>query len=294
MKKAIYILVGAAVALLLLLPSPEAAAQFTMYYGGEEVYRQVKGTPDSIVLSYKVPTTRASQERDLSTVGGTIAQASDAVDLGLPSGTLWAPWNVGANAAGEAGAYFAWGEVQGGKDKTTTHGYQMSTYWWADWDSELSDWNYILKYETEDGQTQQDWYYKSKFIGDGKTSLDMEDDAARANWGGTWRMPTSAEFQELALKCKWEWQDAGEYADGALAGYKVTGPNGNFIFIPAANFWVSSYREGERSYYWTSELSTADTYSAKYFSFSQYSRSEILEDFRYMGRTVRAVCSAAK
>lgn len=293
MRKTIYALVSATFALLL-LHSPNAAAQFTMYYGGEQVYRQVEGTPDSIVLSFTPPNVRASQARDASTVGGTIAQASDAVDLGLPSGTLWAPWNIGANSAGEAGAYFAWGEVQGGKDKKyTTYKYQPNTYWWFDWYHEFSDWNYVLKYEINDGQTQEDWYFKSRFVGDGKRTLDNEDDAARVNWGGSWRMPTTAEFKELVMMCKWEWKEAWEYEGAEYSGYLVTSyGNGNSIFLPAAGMWLDSFYGGEGCY-WTSELSATDTSSANYLYFSYRHRDADGNCHRTMGLPIRAVCSGS-
>lgn len=105
--------------------------------------------------------------------GGSAPSSAKAVDLGLS--VKWAPWNVGATSAGEAGAYFAWGEI------TAKSEYEWSTYKW-----------------TEDGG---DTF--TKYTTDGKTTLDSEDDAATANWGGKWRMPTLAELQELSDNCTW-------------------------------------------------------------------------------------------
>ena len=99
-----------------------------------------------------------------------------AVDLGLPSGTLWADRNVGADAPEAYGDYFAWGEV------TPKTEYNWSTYKWCNGDA-----------------YSQTKYFTSSSYGtvDGKTTLDLEDDAAYVNMGSEWRMPTNAEQDEL-------------------------------------------------------------------------------------------------
>ena len=74
-------------------------------------------------------------------------------------------------------------------------------------------------------------------------------DVARAKWGSSWRLPTKTEFQELADNCSWRWT-----TQGGQNGYKVTGPNGNSIFLPAAGYRYESllYRVGGGGYYWSS------------------------------------------
>lgn len=285
----------AAAALVALLPAPEVQAQFSVYYGGKMVYAQKTGMPDSAQFVFNVPEVKASQECDPSTVGGTIAKTSEAVDLGLSSGTLWAPWNVGATSPGEGGAYFAWGEVQAWEESWRCY---WDSYYWVQ--EGKSDWQHITKYQAENNEYEKDnvlWYdFTGKFVGDGKTTLEASDDAATVNWGGKWRMPTPAEFQELSNNCTWEWKAKNEYAEGSLAGYLVTGSNGNSIFLPAHSDWWASVDGGPISpcgRYWSSELSPAGSDIAIYFDFLVGGRWPD-GDFRYRGMTVRAVRSATE
>jgi len=165
-----------------------------------------------------------------------------AVDLGLS--VKWADRNIGASAPEEYGGLYAWGET---KIKTD---YSWATYKWC-----LNrEGNRFSKYVTERDYGSTDY----------KTTLEKSDDAARANWGGGWRMPTQAEFEELKSKCTWEWTRQGGHE-----GYKVTGPNGKSIFLPAAGIW--RYRRssaGFEGYYWSSTLYTDEMYRARYLSFN--------------------------
>lgn len=152
-----------------------------------------------------------------------------AVDLGLS--VKWANCNVGAECPEEYGDYFAWGEVSP-KDEYTTQTYQ---YWTDDNGDGFGD----------------SWEYAD--LGD--ILGNPQYDAATANWGGAWRMPTSAEQQELLSNCTWEWTTLkGVY------GCKVTGPNGNSIFLPAAGYrwWSSSNLVGSSGYYWSSTPNEVD------------------------------------
>ena len=134
----------------------------------------------------------------------------NAVDLGLPSGTLWADRNVGADSPEAYGDYFAWGEIE---PKTI---YGWSNYKWCN-----GSYDTLTKYCT----------YSSDGTVDNKTTLDLEDDAAYVNMGSEWRMPTITEQQELIDNCTWTWT-----TQNGVNGYKVTGNNGNSIFLPAAGF----------------------------------------------------------
>ena len=200
------------------------------------------------------------------------------VDLGLPSGTKWATYNVGAGSPEDYGDYFAWGETEP-KDY-----YYWDSYKWMT--DGMSSWDGVNKYTSADWQTSGVWYDEyGEFIGDGKTTLDLEDDAANANWGSDWRMPTKAEQNELRTKCTWTWS-----MKNGIKGYTVTGPNGNSIFLPAAGDRYDSDLGGAGSdgYYWSSSLYTY--YSNR--AYDLYFSSGIVDlggSYRYGGRSVRPV-----
>lgn len=150
----------------------------------------------------------------------TIAQAPEdvqAVDLGLPSGIRWASCNIGATTPEGYGYYFAWGETDSKKD------YSWATYKYANV-GEFYHYKFT-KYCTDASSGD------NGFI-DNKTVLEPEDDAATANWGDVWRMPTDAEWTELREQCTWTWT-----AQNGMNGYQVASKtNGNSIFLPAAGF----------------------------------------------------------
>ncbi len=153
------------------------------------------------------------------------------VDLGLPSGTMWATYNVGATKPSEYGDYFAWGETKPKKD------YDWSTYKWCE-ECDYSTSGYcITKYDKK------------------KTELDAEDDAATANWGSAWRMPTDDEIKELVDGCKWlpVYNFNNCHVNGMMG---ISKSNGFTIFLPAAgrrgNADLSN--AGSYGYYWSSSL----------------------------------------
>ncbi len=166
-----------------------------------------------------------------------------AVDLGLPSGTLWADRNVGADSPEAYGDYFAWGETEP-KDY-----YDWSTYQWCNGSS-----NTLTKYCT------------NRIYGteDGKNVLDLEDDAAYVNMGSEWRMPTFTEVDELINNCTWTWT-----TQNGVYGRKVTGPNSNSIFLPAAGYRYYSGLNyaGSLGGYWSSSLHESYPYVAFYLDF---------------------------
>lgn len=185
----------------------------------------------------------------------------EAVNLGLPSGILWANMNIGATSREDYGDYFAWGETKPKKR------YDWSNYKWCKGTSDA-----LTKYFSD---------FDNQY-----PSLDPEDDAATANWGGTWRMPTLTEFGELCQKCKWTWTSSE-----GVDGYKVTGPNGNYIFLPASGDFKESEVDGDGIWgeYWSSTLYYGNEQSAWYYTFY---KGEIDRDAdpRYHGKTIRAVC----
>jgi hypothetical protein len=122
---------------------------------------------------------------------------------------------------------------------------------------------------------------------DKKTVLDPEDDAVTVNWGGNWRMPTDDEFTELREKCTWTWT-----AQNGVNGYKVIGPNGNSIFLPAAGYLngTSFYGVGLNGHYWSSSLGLGSPHSAYGVSFSSSKGEGRYYGNRYLGLSVRPIC----
>ena len=189
------------------------------------------------------------------------------VDLGLS--VKWATMNVGANAPEEYGDYFAWGETKPKDD------YELSTYKWCN-----DSYNELTKYCTDSDYG----------INDNKTVLDLVDDAAHVNWGGTWRMPTIDEMDELVEKCSWEWT-----TQNGVNGEKVTGPNGNSIFLPAAGFYSGNKLVvlDEIGRYWSSALYPYFSENASNLSFNSSGLDWGIGGFgvgRCVGQSVRAVC----
>ncbi len=202
------------------------------------------------------------------------------VDLGLPSGLKWATCNVGASKPEDSGSFFAWGETT---PKTT---YSWSTYKFMD--SNINNWNGVTKYTFADGQNEYDgikvaWYdSEGNFIGDNKTILDPEDDAATVNMGGSWRMPTKTEMQELDEFC------TVKYENDCLKLTSKT--NGAYIYMPIyineTGAW--DYRAG---YIWSSSLGSTYSDAAIYGGSYSYESFETYESgARYNGYGVRGVC----
>ena len=149
------------------------------------------------------------------------------VDMG--NGLKWATCNLGATNPEDYGDYYAWGET------ATKDNYSFGTYRWMQ--SGQSGPYYITKYTFADGQASGIWYDSGgNFIGDNKRSFADDgyaDDAARANWGGTWRTPTDAEWTWLRTNCTWTWTTQSG-VNGMLVRSNVAGYTDNTIFLPAA------------------------------------------------------------
>lgn len=160
-------------------------------------------------------------------VSGSI-NGHEYVDLGLPSGTKWATCNLGATKPHNYGNYYAWGETS-----------PKSTYTWD---------NY---FDYESGSTNT-YRFKKYEVGKLKQiDPDSGDDAARAVWGSSWRVPTIVEMDELRHNCKWDCTKIS-----GISGWKVTGPNGKSIFLPFAGERKGNEinRKNEWGMYWTSSL----------------------------------------
>ena len=192
------------------------------------------------------------------------------VDLGLPSGIKWATCNVGAEKPEYYGNYYAWGEVLPKED------YSWATHKYANGASDK-----LTKYCNDASKGDNGFT-------DNKTTLEPEDDAARVNWGGSWRMPTDAEWGELREQCTWTWT-----TQNGINGYRVASKtNSNSIFLPAAGYRYDTGlgNVGLSGYYWSSSLSEYGPNNA--WSLYFYSASVRGYDYgcRDYGQSVRPVC----
>ena len=185
------------------------------------------------------------------------ANGREYVDLGLS--VKWATCNVGATTPEKYGNYYAWGETS---TKEKYYDENCSTY------------------ELSISELQSQGYIDSN-----NGNLTSQYDAATANWGGTWRMPTKAEQQELIDNCTWAWT-----TQNGVNGYKVKGPNGNSIFLPAAGYRGGSslYDAGSFGGYWSSTPYVSyDLYA--YGLFFTSSNHYMSYTRRSKGRSVRPV-----
>ena len=229
-----------------------------------------------------------------ATVSPTKTNAPDgavAVDLGLPSGTKWANMNVGATSVTDYGTYFAWGETSGltvvGHSNTIadvsikTH-FSWDTYAWC-----KGTYSTFTKYCPTGKQGSYWWDTSGSIVtADNKTQLELADDAARANWGGAWRMPTEGEFTELKNNTDNEW--VANY--NGVAGYKFMKKSDHsvYIFLPAAGGRDgSSFLDQGSGDYWSSTLSSYPGDARRLFFSDGYVTTSGL--YRYYGYTVRAV-----
>ncbi len=169
------------------------------------------------------------------------------IDLGLPSGTLWSNRNLGAGKPSDFGNLYSWGEVQPKKD-----------------------------------------YSKEKYVEILKPSQKITDnkhDAAMAELGDEWTMPTEEQFNELLTECKWVWKKVDNHN-----GYEIIGKNGNRIFLPASGWNQSSEVEyrNQYGYFWTSERSTNSQF-ARSLQFPKNGKGIVGNGYLYVGRSIRAV-----
>ena len=173
------------------------------------------------------------------------------VDLGLPSGLKWAKFNVGAKTEEGTGGYYSWAETATKEN-----------------------------YSNGNGTTNALDVYN--------ISGNAQYDAATANMGGTWRMPTMSEYEELIRECTMTWETVNE-----VQGVRATGPNGNSIFIPGLSYMNNADIAGgylNQCYYWAA--TSAKTYQADAF-IAKNSNGISVEikgvTGRYLGRQIRAV-----
>jgi hypothetical protein len=194
------------------------------------------------------------------------------VDLGLPSGTKWATMNVGATSETDYGLYFQWGDTQGYTASQVGSGEGQKAFTWNDY-----KW-------TEDGGSTMSKYTGSD--GDGKTILDLEDDAVAVAWGGSWKMPTAEQCQELIDNTNNEWTTVNN-----VDGYKFTNKtdSSKYIFIPAAGGAEngSIHDVGSIGFVQSSSLYSSNVNSSSCLSL--LSIVGVYGSYRYGGFSVRGV-----
>ena len=221
-----------------------------------------------IILSVLAVFVVGCKKENNDTNGGNY-DGHEYVDLGLPSGTLWATCNVGADNPEDTGDYFAWGETET-KDMYDWKQYKYITI--VDNDFKLT------KYCTDSNCG----YYG--FV-DSLTVLEPVDDVAVAKWGKGWRMPTAEEFNELYQNTTFTWTTVNG-VDGRLA----VGSNGNSIFLPATGFHLDDELICVGlGLYWSSSLHTVSQISAWSLHFDDVNCHVCGTYERSRGQCVRAV-----
>lgn len=202
---------------------------------------------------------------DKEFVGNVALFTTAAVDLGLS--VKWAGCNVGASTPQGVGNYYAWGETQI-KSSYTSSNYKFGAS------------PNLTKYVTS----------SSSGTVDNKTTLDIEDDAARMEWGGEWRYPTASEMTELRNNCTWLWT-----SQNAIPGYKITSKvNGNSIFLPAAEGIINATTNYTWGAYWVSNIQVTNNSNAELLYFYKNEggynpNCNIDMKYRYYGFPIRPV-----
>ncbi len=209
------------------------------------------------------------------------------VDLGLS--VKWAMCNVGAEKPSDCGDYFAWGEISPKSEYTEENSLTYNKIM-GDTPMDVPPVeappvrNKLMSFIFGKSKSRSEFKSKPQF-NQRDIAGDSRYDAARANWGGSWRLPTKAEIDELLSKCKWEWRSREDHD-----GYLITGSNGKSIFLPAAG-WRNRTLQGDvgkGGFYWCStpdESCMEDAYGLNFDdgNFGRY------WDYRSLGRTVRPV-----
>ena len=191
-------------------------------------------------------------------------KAPIAVDLGLTSGLKWADFNLGASHKTGPGAFYAWGDTK----SSTIYGWDY--YIWGTS-------NDLTKYNATDNLVE----------------LQPEDDAATQALGNGWRMPTYAEMQELATECTWEFTTLND-GISSYGGARITGPNGNEIFIPAAGYILADKSQptypGDYLVLWSATRHATSAHAAIVLTFQAYENTlQFNGAYRCWGASIRPV-----
>ncbi|MCQ2605322.1 MAG: hypothetical protein MJ204_02120 [Bacteroidales bacterium] len=248
-----------------------AAVDLSNYATKDEIPAEVdlsgyysKAEIDELLANLESKIGEGSGSGEQGNSGNGVSNGMEYVDLGLS--VKWATCNIGASKPEGYGDYYAWGET------STKSTYNWSTYKYCNG-----------SYDTQTKYCTSSSYGKV----DNKTTLEKSDDVAYTTLGGSWRMPTDAEWTELRNQCEWTWK-----SKNGVDGYEVKASNGNSIFLPAAGFRDASslYGAGSYGFYWSSSLSGNYPYDAWYVGFNSDYVSRY-DNSRGYGQSVRPVLS---
>ena len=212
------------------------------------------------------------------------------VDLGLPSGTLWATMNVGASKPEDYGDYFAWGETvpYGGEDNSNAMNYAyagtyVKTYYdWSTYKYCKGSYSTLIKYCNNSS-------YGFNGYTDELGELLPEDDAATANWSAAWRIPSNSQFSEL-LNGNYTMAEFTKL--NGVSGCKITSiKNGNSIFLPVTGIVRNANieRQGENGQYWARTYSISKAYRANGLELTPTYHNDDIGISRCSGCSVRPV-----
>ena len=187
--------------------------------------------------------------------------------------------NVGASSVTDYGLYFAWGDISGYTSSQVGSGTGQKYFAWAD-------------YKYNDGTSSPAASNMTKYNAtDGKTVLDLSDDGVRANWGGLWRMPTTAEFAALGNAVTTAW--TADYQGTGVAGMVCTDKtdSSKVLFFPAAGTANdgSVLYVGRFGYYWSSSLYSSNVLNGRRLGFSSGNVGWQLDNYRRYGFSLRGV-----
>lgn len=244
---------------------------------GELRFYKSDDTDKNIVRMSMIATNITLQDLEvgLLQIEGKDGYSYEAVDLGLPSGVLWAKNNLLADSPEAVGALYAWGEIDSKEE------FILENYKW--YDTDLLE---FTKYKSDDNISSV-------------ITLDYTDDAANVSMGGTWRIPTHSEIEELCNNCGVIWSKLNE-TNGLLFISLVDGYKGNSIFLPLTGIQLSSndntVLEQHFASYWTSTLNSSNDMSAKNFYLINYPNKDSYKQYytnshasRYNGACIRPV-----
>ena len=235
--------------------------------------RAVVGTPNNYIPEGPFPLDEIETGIQGFSVSGT-KNGMTYVDLGLPSRTLWATYNIGATAPREYGDFYAWGEIAPKEIYTdTNYIFYDGVYF-----SGTNYWTRFSKYT---------WYEGHHGTVDGKLKLEPEDDAATQNIGANWSMPTKTQFEELAKYVYW-------IQDGTAGWIGTSKINGYTIYIPSAGWEYNTVPNTHMSaWYWSCDLMEPSPNNSDYYSYmltnSPQSGLETHDTRRVQGLSVRGV-----
>lgn len=225
---------------------------------GQKKYEMVVEKNDGTEVVIKTEEIVRTYFREISGEDNPVipVQTLTAVDLGLPSGTKWANQNLGITEVKPFGGYYSWGEVC-----------EKQTYYRRDYQYGSSETN---------------------LINIGNDIAGTEYDVAHKLLGGSWRMPSSDDTNELINNCYYQWT----IQNGQKGGLFTSKINGNSIFLPAGGVWWDGtlHECGKSGNYWTSTLDSSRQSRALVLYFSESEVGGVDPAPRYDGNNIRPVC----